>query len=230
MVEEDILILDVDGTLSSLEYGSKNLTPLALRKLPEFIYSFQENEIETEVEEIRRGIAEETGRQPADVVLAEVTGKLLMQTEMGMKNTNLTKIHEKLWTQSLKNGNIKPHIYADVLNAFEKFQTSQKKLIIFSSNSVEYTKEFLKNSESGDLTSFIHRWYDQSLGSKKKSSTYEKILQELEEVSENCLYVSDNPLELGAAQNSGIRSLQMVRPGILPIDDYAQVESLAELS
>lgn len=229
MLEQDLIILDVEGTISSLDYIIKNLTPLTQRKLPEFVYSFRENEIDQQVELIKAQIAEETDRTSEEVVLAEVTGKLLNNIEMGIKSDSLTYIQEKIWQGSLAKGTIKTHVYADVLPFMTEVASAGKKICIFCSYSKEFTKAYLQHSEHGDLTSHVHHWFDQEIGPKKKKASYEAILSATEESAENTLFISDNPLELNAAIKCGIKTFQMVRSGVLPVDDYDQLTSFSDL-
>ena len=224
-----MIILDVEGTVSSLDYIIKNLNPLTQRKLPEFVYSFRENEIDQQVELIRTQIAEETDRNSQEVVLAEVTGRLLNNIEMGIKNEPLAFIQEKIWQTSLKKGILKTHVYPDVLPFLTEVSSAGKKICIFCSHSKEFTKSYLQNTEHGDLTGHIHHWFDQEVGPKKKKASYEKILTLLEESAEKTLFISDNPLELNSAIKCGIKSFQMVRTGVLPVQDYDQLTSFSDL-
>ena len=90
-----------------------------------------ENEIEQQVELIKAQIAEETDRTSEEVVLAEVTGKLLNNIEMGIKSDSLTYIQEKIWQGSLAKSTIKTHVYADVLPFMTEVASAGKKNLYF---------------------------------------------------------------------------------------------------
>lgn len=70
--------------------------------------------------------------------------------------------------------------------------SATKQIAIFSSGSVESQQLLFKNSTEGDLTPYIKKFFDLSVGSKTDSETYKKIAKELEITPAHLLFFTDD--------------------------------------
>ena len=84
---------------------------------------------------------------------------------------------------------------------------------VFSSGSITAQKLIFGYSVSGDLTPYFSAYFDTTTGGKREVETYIKISQELKIQPSEILFLSDIVEELEAAQQAGLQTMQLTRPG-----------------
>ena len=63
------------------------------------------------------------------------------------------------------------------------------------------------------MSSYISAYFDTVTGPKRESSTYKLIAEKLKLPSTSILFLSDIREELMAADEAGMKTIQLVRPG-----------------
>ena len=129
------------------------------------------------------------------------------------KVTPLKTFQGMVWEQGFKSGAIKGHMYPDVKPALQRWLNGGLKLAIFSSGSIAAQKQLFGFSTEGDLTPYFSAYFDTTTGMKRDEQTYQLIVQQLNAPANSVLFLSDIHQELEAAHATGLRTLQLVRPG-----------------
>lgn len=145
------------------------------------------------------------------------------------KVTPLKDVQGIIWKKGYEEGEIKGHIYPDVLGCLKSWTEQGKTLSVFSSGSISAQKLLFGFSESGDLRPYFIAYHDTNTGTKKDEETYRKITEELDVNPSNTLFLSDIKEELEAAQNAGLQTCQLTRPGIeknwdVSVADFNEIE------
>lgn len=66
-----------------------------------------------------------------------------------------------------------------------------RKIAIFSSGNALGQKLHFTHTTEGDLSSYIQKYFDETVGSKTESSSYEKIAKELDVKPEEVIFITD---------------------------------------
>jgi enolase-phosphatase E1 len=131
------------------------------------------------------------------------------------KITPLKDLQGILWKEAYETGVIKGHVYDDVAPALKAWKDAEIQLGVFSSGSITAQKLIFGYSVSGDLTPYFSAYFDTTTGGKREVETYIKISQKLNKQPSEILFLSDIVEELEAAQQAGLQTIQLVRPGTL---------------
>ncbi len=125
----------------------------------------------------------------------------------------------------------KTSVFPDVPAALKRWKDAGIRVYIYSSGSEEAQKLLFKYSEAGDLLSFIDGHFDTRVGSKSNASSYQQILQSLNESPESVLFLTDVQEEAVAAGEAGMRVGLLKRPGNakLPPSEIPTFESLEDV-
>lgn len=145
------------------------------------------------------------------------------------KITPLKSLQGKIWREGYARGDLKSEIFPDVYPAFVRWREQQRLISIFSSGSVLAQQLLFANTKNGDLSGFIHRYFDTTTGPKRDPESYRKIAEALSLRSANVLFVSDTIEELDAARNSGMETALCVRQGALPVASHKVIRTFDEL-
>jgi enolase-phosphatase E1 len=121
-----------------------------------------------------------------------------------------------LWKKGYEEGTIKGHVYPDVEPALRKWKADGISLGVFSSGSVQAQKLLFGYSEAGNLLDCFSVYFDTTTGTKRDSSTYKTIAEQLNLGTSEILFLSDIREELEAAEHAGMRTIQLVREGNSP--------------
>jgi enolase-phosphatase E1 len=100
---------------------------------------------------------------------------------------------------------------------------------VFSSGSVAAQKLIFGFSEAGDLTPYFSNYFDTTTGGKREKETYPKIAKELSLSTAEILFLSDITEELEVADQCGMQTVQLVRPGTeakwpRTVADFSEIE------
>ena len=80
------------------------------------------------------------------------------------------------------------------------------RLFVYSSGSVEAQKLIFGHSEAGDLTPLFDGYFDLATGSKLVAESYSSIADAIGLRADEILFLSDNPREISAAVEAGMRT------------------------
>ena len=227
-----VILLDIEGTTTPIDFVHKKLFPFAETRMAEFVLeSFEDlrDEIEQLVEEhTRYNDAENLDPNSPD----SVSAYLVHLIKVDRKSTPLKSIQGKIWQVGYESGELKSEIFPDVPPALERWTAAGKIIAIYSSGSVLAQKLLFKYTDHGDLTPYISAYFDTTSGGKRESESYRKIASELNLPPEEILFVSDVLAELDAANNAGFQTALSIRKGNAVTEDnqhYPFIKSFDQL-
>lgn len=210
------ILLDIEGTVSDIHFVKNVLFPYSQKKLASYITQHQ---VELE------GLLSEV---PGDDLGAKVH-QFESWIEADIKAKPLKELQGRIWKQGFENGEFEAPIYADAKSQMEHWKESGLRLGIYSSGSVTAQKLFFKHTEHGDLTPLFENHFDLETGSKKETTSYQKIAKELQLEPEEILFLSDIEQELVAAKQAGLKVTQIVRPGTQTSEEIQWVKSFEDV-
>ena len=224
MNDIQVVLLDIEGTTTPIEYVYKTLFPYARSRSREFLLNHYET---AEVADI---ISMLSAQQEADDAAGlnppywqfgtpgDEAGSAVAYVHWLMdrdrKVTALKILQGRIWREGYENRRLTGEVYPDVLRAFTRWREAGVRIAIFSSGSVEAQQLLFANSIAGDLTEYIEAYFDTTTGPKREASSYERIAAELGIEAEKILFVSDVAEELDAADIAGMYAALSVRPGM----------------
>lgn len=205
MVTQAILT-DIEGTTSSLDFVQRTLFPYAAKHMRSFLEQEARQEpVRTWVEQI----AAESGKDSAD--LDAINAVLQRWIREDRKVTTLKGIQGRIWEAGYHSGAFKAHVYPDALRKLLSWFGQGIRLYVYSSGSVEAQNLFFGHTTEGDLRPLFRQCFDTSMGSKKESVSYERIVREIALPAGDILFLSDIVEELDAAHRAGLRTVHVIR-------------------
>jgi len=233
------ILLDIEGTTSSVSYVYDVMFPYARRGLAQYLADHWGTAATAGV---REQIAQDAGHESFAAWLrcCESTddGPALVREEIerlmdgDVKATGLKQLQGQIWKSGFENGQLKAHVYNDVPPALTAWQAAGVDVRIYSSGSVQAQKMFFTHSEHGDLLSHFSGHYDTTTGPKREAESYRQIAAAFDLPVGDILFLSDVVAELKAADEAGLQTGLCLRPGNAPVDDghgFAELTSFADI-
>ncbi|MEN0577504.1 acireductone synthase [Phytobacter palmae] len=214
------IVTDIEGTTSDIRFVHNVLFPYARERLPAFLNAQQYIE---PVKTILDNLREETG-QP-DATTADLLDTLLQFIDEDRKSTPLKALQGIIWRDGYVNGDFRGHLYPDVLPALEKWKAEGIDLYVYSSGSVAAQKLLFGYSDEGDITHLFSGYFDTLVGAKREVQSYRNIAEQLGVPPVQILFLSDIHQELDAAEQAGLRTVQLIRGDDDAASHHHQVSS-----
>lgn len=230
------ILLDIEGTTSSVAYVFEVLFPFAKKNLHEYLErNWNDPSLQAALQQLVRdvGLPVSTDGDKVSIEhlpLFEATAIDLMERDV--KATGVKEMQGLIWTEGYESGELKSHVYPDVVKALEQWKCQGINIRIFSSGSIHAQKVFFKNTEYGDLLSYFTDHYDTTYGQKREVESYHNICKACGYKPEEIAFLSDVGQELDAAKAAGIFTVLVVRPGNAPVvakEKHAKIESFSEI-
>jgi enolase-phosphatase E1 len=200
------IVMDIEGTTSSIDFVHEVLFPYAARELPDYI---RDHAADSAVQQLLAEARSEAGEASADT---ERTIEILAQwMDQDRKASSLKALQGMVWEQGYRNGDFKGHVYADAAENMRQWVSRDIALYIYSSGSVQAQKLLFAYSDAGDLRRLIRGYFDTRTGHKREPSSYRRIADAIQLPAERILFLSDVAAELDAARNTGMQTIQLVR-------------------
>ena len=214
------VLTDIEGTTTDIAFVRDVLFPLSRRALPDWVAKHWDGE---EVERARAA----TGRTDREGLVAALVGWI----DQDEKAPSLKAIQGKIWRTAFESGEVRGHVYPDVPSAFRRWKAAGIRLSVFSSGSAEAQELLFRHSAYGDLTSYVRVYFDTTTGPKREPASYAAIARALEIDAGEIVFLSDVTAELDAAHASGLRTRQLLRPGITndPRSAHRKIRTFDEL-
>ena len=221
------VLLDVEGTTSSVQFVYEVLFPFARRELTDFLRRRWGDA------DVARACAMMAGDNTTQESVAAEAIRLM---DGDVKATGLKELQGLIWQEGYAAGRLTSHVYPDVPPALRRWSKQGLDLRIFSSGSVAAQKVFFAHTEAGDLLPLFHGHYDTTTGPKREAESYRRIAADMKLPTTAILFLSDVLPELDAAAEAGMRTCLVVRPGNSPVTaehrhpvvtDFGQVETLS---
>jgi enolase-phosphatase E1 len=207
-----VLLLDIEGTTTPIDFVYKVLFPYAARNVEPFLRShFSEPEIHTLVQDLRAQHEQDkaTGQQPGPWLsgsdkdqLSSCAAYARWLIGRDSKCTPLKTLQGKIWQRGFANGELHGEMYPDVAPAFERWRQQQRQIGIYSSGSVLAQQQLFQSVASGDLSPYIAAYFDTHTGIKTAATSYTKIAASLGHSPDEFLFVSDAAKEVQAAHSA----------------------------
>ena len=223
--EEDsqirVLLLDIEGTTTPVDFVYGTLFPYASRKLEAFLLEhFRDRETQVMLAELaaQHQRDEREGAQPPG--WHPETDQALLRSNVAYVHWLMAKdskcallktLQGKIWQQGYASGELHGEVYVDVPPAFERWRRQGREICIYSSGSVLAQQLLFRSTSAGDLTAYISAFYDTGIGSKTDSESYRRIAQTQRRTTSEILFISDALREIEAARLAGMRAKLCVR-------------------
>lgn len=216
------ILLDVEGTTTSIEFVHLELFPFSKEKMFWFVNVHPEL-----CSQEKQQVEAELAKKLTD---KDFSDQLLAWIEADKKHPALKSVQGKIWQLGYESGEIKGHVYPDVRQAFQYWREQGLRIGIYSSGSVLAQKLLFRYSLHGDLTTQIDDHFDTKVGAKREVGSYLSIARELGVDPETIVFLSDIAEECLAAKSAGMKSLQLIRddkakahPDLKQIKDFSKV-------
>lgn len=205
------ILLDIEGTTSSIAFVADVLFPYAAKHLRAFVES--NSELAAPI------LAEVEAAEPGDSV-----DTLLRWIAEDRKATPLKTLQGLIWEAGYADGTLKGHVYPDTPAALRRWHAAGIPVNIYSSGSIAAQKLIFGYSVAGDLKPLIAGYFDTTTGPKREAASYTVIAAALGLPPEAVLFVSDIQPEVDAARAAGMQARLIDRD-----TGKGEVASLAEI-
>jgi len=227
------ILLDVEGTTSSISFVYEVLFAFARRHVADFL---RDHAGDPAVRAAALGIAAEAGLADASADdpagRARIAAAAIDLMDRDVKCTPLKALQGRIWRQGFESGELVAHVFDDVPAALAHWADSGIDVRIYSSGSIEAQKLFFGHTAAGDLTPHLRGHYDTTTGPKRDVASYASIAADMGLEPREILFLSDIGAELDAARQAGMATALVVRPGNHPPDghlDHEPLESFADV-
>ncbi|MBN9295300.1 MAG: acireductone synthase [Flavobacteriia bacterium] len=202
------ILTDIEGTTTSISFVFEVLFPY-FRNNIQRLEALKDTEAVKEVFEQTKDLVKQEGKE-VETFQDFIT--VLQEWSLADKKvTPLKTVQGLIWKIAYEKGEVKGHVYPDVLPCFEAWKNAGLNIGIFSSGSVEAQILLFKYSTSGDLTKYLSDYFDTKTGMKRDPETYRIIAEKLKVNPSEILFLSDIKEELEAADVNGYQTCQLIR-------------------
>jgi enolase-phosphatase E1 len=210
-----VILLDIEGTTSSIEFVYDVLFPYVRRELPGYL------EAHWNAADVRNAcakIASEAGRPDIATSRDAVLTEVFRLMDADVKSTGLKELQGLVSQAGYESGNLRAHFYEDVPGALERWTKAGLQCCVYSSGSIGAQKNFYRYANAGDLSKYISANFDTTTGPKRERSSYEAIAAALKTAPADIIFYSDVVAELDAAKAAGMQTTLIMRPGNKPVE------------
>jgi len=208
------ILLDVEGTTSSISFVYEVLFAFARQHIAEFLATHR---LDPQVRAAASALANETGATGATLDDPAGTSRIVLAAldliNRDVKSTPLKALQGMIWRGGFHSGELVAHVFDDVPEALAHWADSGLDVRIYSSGSIEAQKLFFAHTAGGDLTPHLRGHYDTTTGPKREAASYRSIAADMQMEPREILFVSDIGAELDAARQAGMATALANRPG-----------------
>ncbi|XZE18419.1 acireductone synthase [Pirellulaceae bacterium SH449] len=238
----DIVLLDIEGTVSDVRFVYDVMFPFAKQNMKSFLAC---NVDSAEVRAAILQVATDAGSEPnhlnqrtgpsnthSGIDIDRLDEHLQNLMAADSKSTGLKALQGLVWKSGFESGELRAELFPDVVPALNSWVSRGIRVHIYSSGSVLAQQLFFRFTTEGDLSNLLSGHFDTTVGKKQEPGSYQRISQQIGASPERILFVSDIAEELIAASSIGMKVVASVRPSNKPLpSDYAgeRVDSFAEI-
>ena len=229
------ILLDIEGTTSSIQFVYDVMFPFARRELARYLSEeWDQDNLLQACETLAVDAGHESfvkwqtelvsaGQLPtAEAVQKAIVTHVEQLMDQDIKSTGLKSLQGLIWKSGFENGEMEAHVYADVPPALQQWKQAGLDLRIYSSGSIAAQKLFFGHSVAGNLLEWFSGHYDTTTGPKQETESYLKIAHDFNLPANQILFLSDVVAELDAAFAAGFQTALCQRPGNPPVPDTGQ--------
>ncbi|TWT77196.1 Enolase-phosphatase E1 [Posidoniimonas polymericola] len=231
------VLMDVEGTTSSVKFVYDVMFPFARRELAAYLaQAWGEPACQAACEQIAADAGHaslEAWSSTADAAprdLVETEATRLMDADQ--KATGLKQLQGLIWKNGFDSGEMVAHVYPDVPPALDRWRAAGADLRIYSSGSIQAQNLFFGHTQQGDLLPLLSGHYDTTTGPKREAASYTSIAADWGLAPASILFLSDITAELDAARDAGLQTALLLRPDNAPVEPghgHAEVSSFGEI-
>lgn len=217
------ILLDIEGTTTPIDFVYKTLFPFARERVEGYLsHNWQSPEVQNDVAQLRVEHADDIAQGLNPPALEADSSSEMIEMAVGYihwlmdrdrKSTPLKSIQGRIWRDGYLAGELLSQVFDDVGPAFERWRRQNKLICIYSSGSALAQKLLFGHTAAGDLTSYISRYFDTTIGHKREADSYRRIADEMRLDAGELIFISDVIAELDAAKEAGMMTVLAVRPG-----------------
>ena len=219
-VTAETILLDIEGTIGSIDFVAQVLFPYSRRRLESFVAERKDDSTVQAILEATRAA------DPARTPLAT----LIDWHDRDVKAPPLKQLQGLIWADGFRDGSFKSHLYGDAVRAMQNWHSAGMQVCIYSSGSRQAQLLYFEHSAFGDLRPLITEYFDTSIGAKTEPASYAAIAQALGRNASDILFLTDNPREVLAATAASFPSIQIVRESAAPDPSLLHARDFEEIS
>lgn len=239
------LLLDIEGTTTSISFVKETLFPYARNHLEKYVSKLSSEQLAKHSWQVLKDFNNLPSDHPSvlackDLVQSpefaaqNLVARVNALMDNDVKATGLKELQGEIWTDGYNSGAYQGHIYADFKPMLDWCKENEVRVCIYSSGSVSAQKLLFGHTKEGDLNVYLHSYFDTTTGGKLVSSSYSAIAGKLEVQPDKIVFVSDAEAEVKAAREAGMIAVVAVRPGNVALNEvvkrgYPMVRSLLQL-
>ncbi|MFT4927216.1 MAG: enolase-phosphatase E1, partial [Phenylobacterium sp.] len=195
-----VVLCDIEGTTTDIKFVHQVLFPFARQQLSAYVQQHQhQDEVAVIIAEVKTHLPSNNASHGTDkATLTQVIDLLIQWIDEDKKAKPLKTLQGLIWQGGYHSGELKGHIYPDVLPVLQQWHADGIILGIYSSGSVAAQKLLFSHSDFGDLTPLMSHYFDTVVGHKQQTDAYRNITQALALPAESILFLSDVVQELDA--------------------------------
>lgn len=198
------VVLDIEGTISSIEFVKHHLFPYARRHISQYV-----REHESALSGILDQVRSTEGN--ADLDTGQLIEVLLRWMDEDRKLAPLKTLQGMIWQQGFDSGELRAHFYDDAVRAMREWHQRGVPIYIYSSGSIAAQKLLFSHTSYGDLSTLLSGYFDTTTGSKLETRSYQAIAARIGHPAAASLFLSDHPLEIQAANAAGMQAILVNR-------------------
>jgi enolase-phosphatase E1 len=217
------VIVDVEGTTSSIAFVKEQLFPYARRHIPDYVREHA-GAIQDIIDEVR-GIE---GNASLDT--PQLIAVLLRWMDDDRKFTPLKTLQGLVWRRGFDTGALCAPVYEDALRALRQWREQGITLYVYSSGSVAAQRLLFSHTEEGNLTPLFSGYFDTTTGSKLEAESFRTIARSIGLPPETTLFLSDHTGEIDAARAAGMQAVWVDRASLpLRRDEPDRIRSFDQI-
>lgn len=237
-----LILLDIEGTTTPIDFVYKTLFPFARERVKDYLSrNWDAPEVQADLAQLRSEQAADIAQglnppafedESSTKLVESVVAYIHWLMDRDRKLTPLKAIQGRIWQEGYLAGELFGEVFDDVPPAFARWRRQNKLICIYSSGSALAQKLLFAHTTAGDLTGYICRYFDTTIGHKTDADSYRRIAEELRLSPAKAVFISDVIAELDAARAAGMKTILALRPGNRPVElpvNHPTVKSFALL-
>lgn len=224
-MNESVLLLDIEGTITSISFVKDTLFPYVKEVLRDYIEKqWDDDDFQLDLELLRAQAIMDSNLEgfvpisSDDDAKESVIRNVLWQMSTDRKTTALKQLQGHIWVDGYESGLLKGHLYEDVLPVLNKLTDLGKKIYTYSSGSTQAQEYLFRYSKYGDVSNVFLKYFDTKMGLKGSENSYKNIAKDINVNCSDILFLTDVLAEAEAAKKAGCNVAILVRPGNAPLN------------
>ncbi len=181
------VLLDIEGTTSSISFVHDVMFPFVREHLSDFLRRRWHS---AEMDKVRDLMAKDDGQPSWDAwmesrrvepesELEACRSRIIEYMDADAKVTGLKHLQGLIWDSGFQSGQLRSHVYPDVLPAIRKWREQGLDVRIYSSGSIAAQKLFFGHvAEHGNVLDLFTGHYDTTIGNKREAESYVRLAKD----------------------------------------------------